>query len=174
MENSSNFIILQGPRCSQEQATDGHSGVDQNINKNKDSEINAMALQNLIIEPTKKTPWIIFEPGRIFIAGRSISENPSEFYRPLHEWIVQYVNESARMTRIQLGFEFINTTSIKWLYAILKELARIPGMSSRARISWVYEVGDEDMLDLGNILKSLVSCPFVITEVEDVTKHRFE
>jgi hypothetical protein len=133
-----------------------------------------MALQSVIIEPTKKTPWIIFEPGRILIVGRSISENPGEFYRPLHEWVSQYANDSAMMTNIQLGFEFINTTSIKWLYAILKELSRIPEMSSRAKISWSYEEGDDDMCDLGFILRSLVSCPFHITEVDDINKLKFD
>jgi hypothetical protein len=132
-----------------------------------------MALQNLIIDPTKKTPWIIFEPGRILIAGRSISENPAEFYRPLHDWVSQYACDSEAMTDIQLGFEFINTTSIKWLYAILKELAKIPDMASKAKISWFYEEGDEDMCDLGFILRSLVPCPFHITEVDDIGKQKF-
>jgi hypothetical protein len=133
-----------------------------------------MALQSLIIEPTKKTPWIIFEPGRILIVGRSISENPGDFYRPLHEWISKYATESSGMTNIQLGFEFINTTSIKWLYAILKELGRIPDMQRHAKISWYYEEGDEDMCDLGFILRSLVSCPFHITEVDDINKQKFD
>jgi hypothetical protein len=133
-----------------------------------------MALQSLVIEPTKKTPRIVFEPGRILIVGRSISENPAEFYRPLHEWVSNYVTESTRMTDIQLGFEFINTTSIKWLYAILKELGQIPDMASRAKISWYYEEGDEDMCDLGFILRSLVSCPFHITEVDDINKQKFD
>lgn len=133
-----------------------------------------MALQSVVIEPTKKTPWIIFEPGWILIVGRSISENPAEFYRPLHEWVSAYATESARMTTIQLGFEFINTTSIKWLYAILKELGKIPDMQSRAKISWYYEEGDEDMCDLGFILRSLVSCPFHITEVDDINKQKFD
>jgi hypothetical protein len=133
-----------------------------------------MALQSVVIEPTKKTPWIIFEPGRILMVGRSISENPGEFYRPLHDWVSQYANDSPRMTDIQLGFEFINTTSIKWLYAILKELSRIPDLQSRAKISWYYEEGDDDMCDLGFILRSLVSCPFHITEVDDIDKQKFE
>ena len=76
------------------------------------------------------------------------------------------------MTIIQFGFEFINTTSIKWVYAILKELSRIPDMPTRAKISWYYEEGDEDMCDLGFILRSLVDCPFTITEVEDLYKQK--
>jgi hypothetical protein len=133
-----------------------------------------MSLKGMLIEPTKKTPWIILEPGKVFISGRSISENPSEFYRPVYDWITMYVGESSKMTNIDLGFEFINTTSIKWVYAILKELAKIPDMPQKARISWYYEEGDEDMCDLGFILRSMVDCPFHIIEVEDINKYKFE
>jgi hypothetical protein len=133
-----------------------------------------MAVSPLILDPTKKTPGIILEPGRILIRGRSISENPGEFYRPVHEWMVVYASESTDMTNIQLAFEFINTTSIKWVYAILKELNRIPDISLHANITWYYETGDEDMLDLGFILRSLVSCPFQILEVDDIDKQNFE
>jgi hypothetical protein len=131
-----------------------------------------MSLNSLTIEPTKKTPWIVLEPGKVIILGRSILENPAEFYRPIHEWVSKYAGESPRMTIIQFGFEFINTTSIKWVYAILKELSRIPDMPTRAKISWYYEEGDEDMCDLGFILRSLVDCPFTITEVEDLYKQK--
>lgn len=131
-----------------------------------------MSINNLVIEPTKKTPWITLEPGKVLILGRSILENPAEFYRPVHDWVTKYIGENHSMTTIQLGFEFINTTSIKWVYAIIKELARIPEMQVRARITWYYEEGDEDMCDLGFILRSLVNCPFTITEVEDLYKQK--
>jgi hypothetical protein len=131
-----------------------------------------MSPDSLILEPTKKTPWIILEPGKVFILGRSILENPGEFYRPVHEWVTKYAGKSSNMTTIQLGFEFINTTSTKWVYAILKELAGIPDMHVRAKISWYYEEGDEDMCDLGFILRSLVDCPFTIVEVDDLYKQK--
>jgi hypothetical protein len=35
-----------------------------------------MSLNSLILDPTKKTPWIILEPGKVVILGRSILENP--------------------------------------------------------------------------------------------------
>jgi hypothetical protein len=131
-----------------------------------------MSINSLVIEPTKKTPWIVLEPGKVLILGRSILENPAEFYRPIHEWVSRYIKESHKITTIQLGFEFINTTSIKWVYAIIKELSRMPDMSVRARISWYYEEGDDDMCDLGFIIRSLVDCPFTIAEVEDLYKQK--
>jgi hypothetical protein len=131
-----------------------------------------MSLDSMILEPTKKTPWIILEPGKVLILGRSILENPEESYRPIYEWVSKYAGESSRMTTIQLGFEFINTASTKWVYAILKELAEIPDMYVRVKIVWYYEEGDEDMCDLGFILRSLVDCPFTVVEVEDLYKQK--
>jgi hypothetical protein len=132
-----------------------------------------MDLKSRILEPTKKTPWIILEQGRVLIVGRSISENPGDFYRPIYDWISKYVIDNERMTEIQLGFEFINTASIKWVYAILKELSAIPDVIRRAKITWYYEEGDDDMCDLGFILRSLINCPFQIIEVDDINKQTF-
>jgi hypothetical protein len=126
--------------------------------------------ENLIIEATKKTPSIIMEPGRIVIMGRSIPENPGDFYRRIYDWVTDYSSSELKKTNIVLGFEFINTTSIKWVYAILKELGKIPDLREKVRITWYYEEGDEDMSDLGFILRSLVDCTFQIIEVDDITK----
>jgi hypothetical protein len=124
--------------------------------------------------PTKRTPWIILEPGRIFIMGRSIPENPNEFYRPVQDWISNYVTEYEEITKIELGFEYINTSSIKWIFTALKELSEIKDISKNASVTWYYERGDEDMCELGFILRSLVECPFVVVEVDEMNRSRYE
>ena len=114
------------------------------------------------------------EPGKIFIMGRSIPENPGEFYRPIYEWISQYVSQNTNKSNIVLGFEYINTSSTKWIFSILKKLSAIKEISSNTRVTWYYEQGDEDMCELGFILKSLVDCPFVLIEVDEMNKARYE
>lgn len=125
-------------------------------------------------ESSKRTPWIILEPGRIFIMGRSIPENPGEFYGPVHEWVSRYAQSYFEKTKIEFGFEYINTSSTKWIYTILKELAEMKEMATNARIAWYYEQGDEDMCELGFILRSLVECPFVVIEVDEMNMARYE
>jgi|SRR5450759_2050157 len=125
-------------------------------------------------EPSKKTPWIIMEPGRIFIMGRSIPENPGDFYRPVHEWVSKYAQNYIEKTKIEFGFEYINTSSTKRIYTILKELSEMKGMAMNARVTWYYEQGDEDMCELGFILRSLVECPFVLVEVDKMNRARYE
>jgi hypothetical protein len=125
-------------------------------------------------EPSKKTPWVIMEPGRIFIMGRSISENPGEFYRPVLEWISKYTHNYTGITKIDLGFEYVNTSSTKWIYMLLKELSEAKGISMNANFTWYFEQGDEDMDELGYILRSLIDCPFASVKVASMNGDRYE
>ena len=124
--------------------------------------------------PTKRTPWIILEPGKIFIMGRSIPENPNDFYRPVLEWLSEYTLNYTGKSKIELGFEYINTSSIKWIFTILRELSEMKEIVSNASIIWYYEHGDEDMCELGFILRSLVECPFIVVEVDEMNRARYE
>jgi hypothetical protein len=125
-------------------------------------------------EPSKRTPWIILEPGKIFIMGRSIPENPGDFYRPVHEWVSKYAQENIEKSKIELGFEYINTSSTKWIFNILRELSEMKEMVMNARVTWYYEQGDEDMCELGFILRSLVECPFVVVEMDEMNRVKYE
>jgi len=125
-------------------------------------------------EPTRRTPWILLEPGKIFIMGRSIPENPGDFYRPVLDWIADYVENFEGKTVINLGFEYINTSSTKWIFSMLKELSEIKDIQNNASVKWYYENGDEDMCELGFILRSLVDCPFVVVEVSQMNREKYE
>ena len=50
-------------------------------------------------EPTRRTPRILLESGRIVIMGRSIPVNPGEFYRPVMDWISEYI-KTGQLRRI--------------------------------------------------------------------------
>ena len=114
------------------------------------------------------------EPGTIFIMGRSIPDNPGEFYKPVHEWISKYARNNKEKSKIKLGFEYINTSSTKWIYTILKELSEMKGLVNNTRVTWYYEQGDEDMCELGFILRSLVNCAFILVEMDEMNKARYE
>ncbi len=124
------------------------------------------SLKKYIAEPSRRTPRVILEPGRIFIVGRSIPENPGEFYRPVFDWISRYIKENSQRTGIELGFEYINTSSTKWIYNIIKEISGMKDLVENVTICWYYDAGDEDLCELGFILKSLVDCPFYVIESE--------
>jgi hypothetical protein len=127
-------------------------------------------LNRYTANPTKRTPRIILEQGRIFIIGRSIPENPGEFYRPIYDWINSYARVNGHKTTIELGFEYINTSSTKWVYNIIKQIAGMKNLDKNVKIIWYYDRGDEDMCELGFILRSLVECPFYVVETEGMDR----
>jgi len=125
-----------------------------------------MALGIIRIEPTKITPEVLFLEGHLEIRGRSISENSTDFYRPLEEWVATYVEQTEIRTRVIFSFEFINTASTKWVYAIVKRLALYRNVRDMISIEWYYEKGDDDQYELGQILHSFIDCPFIFYETE--------
>ena len=124
-------------------------------------------LKTFSLEPTRRTPAIWLEPGRLVILGRSISENPSKIYRPVYEWIREYFSKNRCETSVELGFEYINTSSSKWVFNILKVIGDEFDQDKIIRISWHYEYGDDDMLELGKIFESLVKRPFNFIESKE-------
>ncbi len=47
-------------------------------------------------------------------------------------------------------------------------------LAENVRVTWYFEHGDEDMSELGFILRSLIECPFIVAEVEGMSKNRYE
>jgi SiaC family regulatory phosphoprotein len=131
-------------------------------------------VMNYRTEPTKRTPRVILEPGKISVLGRSIPVNTGDFYRPVLEWIRNYVKGPEEDTCIEFGFEYINTSSTKWIYNIIKEISAMKGLTKRAKITWYYEHGDEDMCELGFILRSFVDCPFRVVEVRGMIRSPYD
>lgn len=106
--------------------------------------------------------------------GRSIPENPTEFYRPVYDWIEAFVKHNTHKVKIDLGFEYINTSSTKWIFTLLKEFNEMKNLGEYANVTWYYERGDDDMGELGFILRSYVECPFLLVEVSQMNKERYD
>jgi hypothetical protein len=118
------------------------------------------------IEPTKVTPEVLFLEGHLEIRGRSIPDNPADFYRPLEEWVTAYLTRPPVRTRVTLSFDFINTASTKWVYAIIRKLAEYTNVHELVSIEWFYEKGDDELYELGQIIHSFIDCPFLYYETE--------
>lgn len=118
------------------------------------------------IEPTKVTPEVLFLEGHLEIRGRSIPDNPADFYRPLEEWVTAYLARPPVRTRVILSFDFINTASTKWVYAIIRKLAEYTNVHELVSIEWFYEKGDDELYELGQIIHSFIDCPFLYYETE--------
>ena len=99
--------------------------------------------------------------------GRSIPEDTIDFYSPVLNEINLYTINPPELTHVEINFEYINSSSVKILFTLLHVLGQITEQNKGLKITWHYEEGDEDMMELGEILESILDCPFTFIETED-------
>ncbi len=119
------------------------------------------------IKGTPKTPSIFFneEEGKIEIKGRSIPENSIEFYKPLVDWLEDYIKDPKDKTEVNIQLEYFNTSSSKCILDIFKKLEGINDTGKDIIINWYYEEDDEDMLEAGEDYESILKVPFKMIEI---------
>ncbi|MDI3526143.1 MAG: hypothetical protein PWR03_326 [Tenuifilum sp.] len=121
------------------------------------------------IEGTPKTPTVILNPetGVIEIKGRSIPENSIEFYRPIVEWLDEYIKNPKPNTVVNVQLEYFNTSSSKCILDVFKKLEQLKKNQHDVIINWYYEEDDEDMLEAGEDYESIIKVPFKMIQIVD-------
>ena len=124
-------------------------------------------MEPIIIEGTPKTPSIKFDTrdGVFEIKGRSIPEKSVEFYKPLNEWLDQYMQTPLDKTVVNIRLEYFNTSSSKCILDVFKRLEAIHRSKHDVVINWFYEEDDEDMLEAGEDYDSIIKVPFKMIEI---------
>lgn len=128
-------------------------------------------MENFFLEGTNKTPQLDFNAseGRFLIAGRSIPENSIEFYKPLFEWLDNYVAKDAKSnTILDVKLEYFNTSSSKCLVEIFRKLEALQQKDGKSvLINWFYEEDDEDMQESGEDFQEIIDVKIVMHEINE-------
>lgn len=121
------------------------------------------------LEATPKTPKLDFNPAAdtFLISGRSIPENSIEFYKPLLDWLDNYVNNPKESTNFEIKLEYFNTSSSKCLVEIFRKLEKISENGHKISIDWYYDEEDEDMQESGEDFKEIIKIPFKMVEINE-------
>lgn len=121
----------------------------------------------LHIKGTSKSPEIDFKPGFLTIEGRSIPENAILFYEPIISWLDKYLQNPEALTKVNLTIEYLNSSSNRFIYNILKMFDDAYHSGSNIVVNWYYEEDDDTMRNTGLDFQSLVSLPFRLIPIED-------
>lgn len=126
-------------------------------------------MESISIAGTPKTPTVSLnaETGKVEIKGRSIPENSIEFYKPIVDWLENYLSTPAAMTEVNIQLEYFNTSSSKCILDVFKKLEAIYKSGNEVVINWHYEEDDEDMLEAGEDYQSIIKIPFKMVELEE-------
>jgi len=124
------------------------------------------------IEATPVSPAISLDPdqGKFLISGDSRPEDARGFYQPVLDWLDEYhalrywksnTNISdVDATVFEFKFEYINSTSAKYLLDILHKIRKFQDDDMSLKIKWYYDAPDQDMKESGEMFENMVGIPF--------------
>lgn len=119
-------------------------------------------MEELAIMGTPKTPAVRSDSnqGLLEITGRSNPENTIEVFKPIVNWVEEYLQHPGEKTTINIQLEHFNTSSSKSLIGILKRLEVLKKGGREVVVNWYYDADDEDILEAGENFESVVEIPF--------------
>ncbi len=124
-------------------------------------------MDRLEFQPTSKTPYVLLDPaGKIKFKGRSIPEDVSLFYDGLLAWLQSYVDEPAVFSEVDIEMEYLNSGTSKYMLRILKVIKDIDDKGFDLKINWIYEEGDDDILERGEYYASILELKINFIEME--------
>lgn len=119
-------------------------------------------MEELAILGTPKTPTVRSDSnqGLLEITGRSNPENTIEVFKPIVNWVEEYVQNPWDKTTVKIQLEHFNTSSSKSLIGILKRLEALKKEGREIIVNWHYDADDEDILEAGENFESVIEIPF--------------
>lgn len=119
-------------------------------------------MENLIIEKTKNTLEVSFDitSGEFKMSGSSFPENALDFFTPIISWLQNYMLEKTEKVVAIFNFEYLNSSSIKFLSDIIDKLEFYSTSGGSVEMNWYYEEDDDDVLEMGEEFKEDVKFKF--------------
>ena len=124
-------------------------------------------MESISRKGTPKTPTVEFDhvQGLLEIKGRSNPENTIEFYRPLVQWVDEYVQNPVEKTTVNVHLEHFNTSSSKSILEVFRALKPIKERDKDVVVNWFYEGDDEDIQEAGENYEAITGLPFRMVEI---------
>ena len=114
------------------------------------------------LKATDDTPKVTCDlDGTISIIGKSLNEDPYDFYRPIFDWVREVQAENLT---IDVQLEYTNTSSSKQVFNLLK-FAKENKWKKNILVKWYYNENDEDGYELGKEFESMLEIPFEFFEL---------
>ncbi len=119
-------------------------------------------MDKLIIKATSKSLKVQCDPekGLIEIEGCSITNDPRVFFKPIQNWVSDYLKNPSPETVINIKFEYIDSASTKFIFEILRSLDQLVDEQKSIHLNWHYDDNDPEILEVGEILAGRLKIPF--------------
>ncbi len=121
-------------------------------------------MRAIYIETTDDTPKVILDKDKnqFEFSGKSLPHNPSKFYYPIIDWIVEYGAEPNPRTEVYFRMDYFNTASSKMILDIFEKLEAIHKGGHEVEIFWYHDEDDVDMEEAGEEYSEIVEVPITL------------
>ena len=115
-------------------------------------------MERIKIRATKETPRVLFDgnKGILKIKGKSISEDPRDFYKEIIDGINEYKKSPKGTLEVTIDLEYFNTPSALMILHLFRKLKKAVNF----KVIWVYEKDDEDMQQAGEDFEDILKTVF--------------
>lgn len=119
-------------------------------------------MDTITLEATTETPKVTLDKDKsVFeFMGNSLPEDVGNFYNPILEWLDLYVTEPNPHTKLNMKFDYYNTSSSKMILKILERFRDIHRKGYDVVVAWHYQEDDEDMIEAGEDYAEHLKIPF--------------
>ncbi len=102
-------------------------------------------------KPTDESPLVELngENGIFQFEGRSMPEDAFNFFKPVIEWLEEYVEDPKDSTTANFKMDYFNSGSVKQIFTILCILEELLESGKEISINWYFKKGDELMQSKG-------------------------
>jgi hypothetical protein len=123
-------------------------------------------MEKYYLEATKMTPEVVLDPqNKVFsISGSSRPENPMQFYKPIFDWITEYIENSSGRFTFEVKMSYFNTSTSKILLDLFELFERL-AEEKDIHVIWYHESDDDEMQEAGEELLDLVEISYEIKEI---------
>src|SRR5262249_48357005 len=98
--------------------------------------------------------------GILEIDGESYPENAMKFYKPVFNWLSEYLTETKKDIVFNFKLEYFNTSSSKCILNILEMLEEAHSNGRKVELNWYHREDDDDMLESGQEFAEDMSLEF--------------
>ncbi|WP_333888265.1 DUF1987 domain-containing protein [Clostridium sp.] len=109
-------------------------------------------MNNLIIEKTASTPYINFnyEMRKLIVSGESFPEDAVKFYKPVINWIEQYLEKiEEEETQVEFEIIYFNSSTSKIYMMIFTLLDQAVANGKNITINWKAAQENETAIECG-------------------------
>lgn len=121
-------------------------------------------MNELKIDQTKDSLEITGKKGKLSMTGNSILPNPQKFFKPVNDWVDEYVKNPESKTEITLKFNYVDTASVQAVFDVLKKFREIPKYEEVVTVNWYFEFDDPELLEVGEIMEGRLKLNFNFIE----------